>query len=171
MKLFMNESWAGLWLTIRSKSDRLSGELALSSASLRRQRVSGCDCPPRQQNYSHLLELMLAFYAGGWNEREPALGEAVKSIEKQQFNQADIILVTDDLCDLSREFLDKLQQQKEQLEFTVYGVLVGDQGEEKLKKLCDRVWVVKNLKAEDAAIEELFLLWLGSSKCTQSINS
>ncbi len=91
-------------------------------------------------------------------EREPVLQEAVKYIERQQFKQADILLVTDGLCNISREFLDKLQQQKEQLEFTVYGVLVGEQGEENLKLLCDRVWAVKNLTAEDAVLDELFLL-------------
>lgn len=91
-------------------------------------------------------------------EREPVLQEAVKYIERQQFKQADILLVTDGLCNISREFLDKLQQQKEQLEFTVYGVLVGEQGEENFKLLCDRVWAVKNLTAEDAVLDELFLL-------------
>jgi uncharacterized protein with von Willebrand factor type A (vWA) domain len=100
---------------------------------------------------------MLAFYAGGGTEWELALEEAVKCIE-QQFKQADIVMVTDGLCDISREFLDKLQRQKEQLKFTVYGILIGVQSEEKLKKLCDRIWAVKDLMAEDAAIKELFLL-------------
>jgi hypothetical protein len=40
----------------------------------------------------------------------------------------------------------------------IYDILIGDPGEQQLKKFCDRVWAVKDLVAEDAVIEELFLL-------------
>jgi uncharacterized protein with von Willebrand factor type A (vWA) domain len=49
------------------------------------------------------------------------------------------VLVTDGLCDISRDFLDQLQRQKQQLDFTIYGVLIGVRGEEKLENFCDRV--------------------------------
>jgi len=49
-------------------------------------------------------------------------------IAMQHFKQADIVMVTDGLCDISRDFLDKLQLKKEQLEFSVLGILIGAQG-------------------------------------------
>lgn len=115
------------------------------------------DFPPHTHDYQRLLESMLSFYSGRGTDWEPPLNEAVRCIEKEQrLLQADVVMVTDGLCNISRDFLDNLRKQKERLEFTNYGVLIGDRGEEKLKLLCDRVWVVKNLTAEDAAIEELF---------------
>lgn len=102
---------------------------------------------------------MLCFYSGGGSSWQPALKAAMECIEKQQhLKQADIVMVTDGKCDVEWEFLEQLRVKKEQLEFTVYGVLIGDSGEQKLKKFCDRVWAVKNLVSDDAIIEELFLL-------------
>ena len=84
---------------------------------------------------------------------------AVDCIEQQQcFKQADIVLVTDGRCDLEQGFVEMLHKQKQQLEFSVYGVLIGAEGVTKLNKFCDRVWAVKELVSEDCVIEELFLL-------------
>ena len=102
---------------------------------------------------------MLSFYAGSGTDWQPALKAAIDCIEKQQhLRQADVIMVTDGKCDVEWEFLEQLRVKKEQLEFAVYGVLIGDSGKQKLKKFCDRVWVVKDLLAEDTVVEELFLL-------------
>jgi uncharacterized protein with von Willebrand factor type A (vWA) domain len=117
------------------------------------------DFPPQHHDFSKLLESIVSFYAGGGTDWQPALQAAIDCIEKQQhFKQADIVLVTDGQCDVNQEFVKQLKRQKEQLEFTVYGILIGDSGEQRLKKLCDRVWAVENLVLEEAVIEELFLL-------------
>ena len=68
------------------------------------------------------------------------------------------MLATDGQCDVNQEFVKQLQRQKEQLEFTVYGILIGETGEQGLKRLCDRIWAAKDLMVDDAVIEELFLL-------------
>ena len=117
------------------------------------------DFPPRHQDYSRLLDSMLAFFAGGGTKWEPAMKAAMDCIEQQQcLLQADIVLVTDGRCDLEQGFVEMLHKQKQQLEFSVYGVLIGAEGVTKLNKFCDRVWAVKNLEGDDAIIEELFLL-------------
>jgi len=117
------------------------------------------DFPPQHQDYSRLLESMLAFYNGGGTNWVAPLKKAIKCIEQQQhYKQADIVMITDGKCELTQEFLEKLQLQKSQLEFTVYGILIGTWGEGKLKQFCDRIWVVKDLMAENAIIEELFLI-------------
>jgi uncharacterized protein with von Willebrand factor type A (vWA) domain len=117
------------------------------------------DFPPRHHDFCKLLESMLSFYAGGGTNWQPALQAAVDCIEKQQhFKQADIVMVTDGQCDVEQKFLKQLKRQKEQLEFTVYGILIGDTGEQRLKMFCERAWVVKDLISEEVTIEELFLL-------------
>ena len=117
------------------------------------------DFPPRHQDYSRLIDSMLAFFAGGGTEWEPAMKAAVDCIQQQQcLLQADIVLVTDGRCALEQGFVEQLHKQKQQLEFSVYGVLIGAEGVTKLNKFCDRVWAVKELVSEDCVIEELFLL-------------
>jgi len=54
-----------------------------------------------------------------------------------------------------QRFSDKLQLKKEQLEFSVLAYLSG-QDKEELKQFSDRLWVVKDLIAEDTVIQELF---------------
>lgn len=117
------------------------------------------DFPQEQHDYQRLLESMLSFYAGGGTRWEPALKSAFECIEQQHhFKQADIVMVTDGECDVEWKFLNDLRIKKQQLEFTVYGVLLGQRSERQLKKFCERVWVVKDLVNEDVTIEELFLL-------------
>ncbi|PSM49333.1 hypothetical protein C7Y66_10000 [Chroococcidiopsis sp. CCALA 051] len=116
------------------------------------------DFPPHHHDFSRLLESMLAFYNGGGTAWEPALLSATECIEgKQQFKQADIVMVTDGKCDVKREFIEQLKIRKQQLEFNIYGVLIGGAGERQMKQFCDRIWVVRDLMS-DVEIEELFLL-------------
>jgi uncharacterized protein with von Willebrand factor type A (vWA) domain len=117
------------------------------------------DFPPRHYDFSRLLESMLSFYAGGGTDWQPALQATVDCIEKQQhFKQVDIVMVTDGQCDVNQEFVKQLKRQKERLEFTIYGILIGDSGEQQLKNFCEHIWAVKDLVAEDVVIEELFLI-------------
>lgn len=121
------------------------------------QRID--DFPACHHDYHKLLESMLSFYAGGGTEWEPPLKAAIDCIQKQkQFKQADIVIVTDGQCDVGKSFVNQLLNQKDRLGFTLYGVLIGEVGEKQMEKFCDRVWAVKDLMAEDAVIEELFLL-------------
>lgn len=114
---------------------------------------------PKQHDYQKLLESMLAFYNGGGTQWEPALKAAMECIEHQQhLKRADVVMVTDGKCDLEWELLTQLRRKKQQLEFTVYGVLIGEGSANKLKKFCDRVWTVKDLVSDEMVIEELFLL-------------
>jgi len=117
------------------------------------------DFPPHHHDFSRLLESMLAFYNGGGTAWEPALLSATECIEgKPQFKGADIVMVTDGKCDVKQEFLEQLKVKKQQLEFSIYGVLIGGAGSRQMKQFCDRIWVVKDLVSDEVAIEELFLL-------------
>ncbi|OWY68980.1 hypothetical protein B7486_23095 [cyanobacterium TDX16] len=117
------------------------------------------DFPPHNHDFSRLLESMLAFYNGGGTAWEPALLSATECIEgKPQFKEADIVMITDGKCDVKQEFLEQLKVKKQQLEFSVYGVLIGGAGSRQLKQFCDRIWVVRDLINDEVAIEELFLL-------------
>lgn len=117
------------------------------------------DFPPHHHDFSRLLESMLAFYNGGGTAWEPAILSATECIERQQqFKRADIVMVTDGKCDVKREFLEQLKVKKQQLEFSIYGVLIGGAGSRQMQQFCDRIWVVKDLISDEIAIEELFLL-------------
>lgn len=115
---------------------------------------------PKQHDQQRLLESMLSFYNGGGTDWQPALKAAVKCIEQQRtvFKQADIVIVTDGKCDVESKFVKELKAKKEQLQFSIYGVLIGDLTVTKLSKFCDRVWAVKDLLSQEVVIDELFLL-------------
>ncbi|RUT14009.1 hypothetical protein DSM107010_04920 [Chroococcidiopsis cubana SAG 39.79] len=117
------------------------------------------DFPPHHHDFSRLLESMLAFYNGGGTAWEPALLSATECIEQeQQFDRADIVMVTDGKCEVKREFIEQLKIRKQQREFNIYGVLIGGAGERQMKQFCDRIWVVRDFISDEVAIEELFLL-------------
>ncbi|MBR8839188.1 MAG: hypothetical protein DSM106950_35610 [Stigonema ocellatum SAG 48.90 = DSM 106950] len=53
-------------------------------------------------------------------------------------------MITDALCDISKEFLDKLKQQKEQRELNILSILIGHRSEKPLAKFSDRIWAIKD---------------------------
>jgi uncharacterized protein with von Willebrand factor type A (vWA) domain len=85
------------------------------------------DFSPGAKDYSKLLELMLSFYAGGGTNWEAALVKAIECIEQQQdYARADIVMITDGLCNVSQSFEDRLKQLKERWQFSIYGVLIDE---------------------------------------------
>ena len=118
------------------------------------------DFPPKHHGFSSLLESMLSFYNGGGTNWEPALAEALGYIEENKsFIKADIVLITDGICKLSKDFLKKLVFQKQQRHINVFSILIGSHSEKSLTKFTDRIWQIRNLNAEaDTQIEELFTI-------------
>ena len=118
------------------------------------------DFPDIHHDRNKLLESLLSFYSGGGTNWEPVLDKAIKYIdEDKSLNKADVVMITDALCDISKEFLDKLKQQKEQRELNILSILIGHRSEKPLAKFSDRIWAIKDLNAEiDTQIEELFLI-------------
>lgn len=118
------------------------------------------DFPPKHHDYWKLLDSMLSFYSGGGTNWEPALFEAIKCLDNtKSLHKADIVLITDALCDLRQDVLAKLNQHKQHLETNIFSILIGNHNEKNLAKFSDRIWVIKDLSSEASnQIEELFLI-------------
>jgi uncharacterized protein with von Willebrand factor type A (vWA) domain len=74
-------------------------------------------------------------------------------------HKADIVLITDALCDMRQDVLEKLKAHKQHLETNIFSILIGKHNEKNLTKFSDRIWVIRDLSPEaDYQIEELFLI-------------
>lgn len=87
-----------------------------------------------------LLVFLQKGYGGGTDFESP-LRNAIDIIEAQaEFRQADVLMVTDGLCDLSAQFAETLKAKKELLGFNIYTVI------------CDGLPVVDNFSDEVVAV-------------------
>ena len=118
------------------------------------------DFESKHHDYRKFLDSMLSFYSGGGTNWEPALTEAIKCIDNNKnLHKADIVLITDALCDMSQDVLAKLNQHKQHLETNIFSILIGNHSEKNLTKFSDRIWVIRDLSPEASnQIEELFLI-------------
>lgn len=87
------------------------------------------------------------FLDGGTNFETP-MAEAIRLMEEESFENADIIFITDGECELSKEFALHLQQFQAQKHFTITGILL-DQGvpgmEFSLKSFCQNIYRTSEL--------------------------
>ncbi|MCC5640166.1 VWA domain-containing protein [Nostoc sp. CHAB 5844] len=118
------------------------------------------DFPSKHHDYRKFLDSMLSFYSGGGTNWEPALFEAMKCLDNtKSLHKADIVLITDALCDIRQEVIEKLKSNKQHLQTNIFSILIGNHSEKNLTKFSDRIWVIKDLSSEaDYQIEELFLI-------------
>ncbi|MBW4642414.1 MAG: VWA domain-containing protein [Goleter apudmare HA4340-LM2] len=118
------------------------------------------DFPPKHHDYWKFLDSMLSFYSGGGTNWEPALLSAIKCLDNtKSLHKADIVLITDALCDMRQDVLEKLSSHKQHLETNIFSILIGNHSEKNLTKFSDRIWVIRDLSPEaDYQIEELFLI-------------
>lgn len=96
------------------------------------------------------------FFSGGGTDWERPLTDAVNIIEKnKQFKNADIVLITDDLCKVSQQWLDNFNHKKSELKFTSYGILIGTNNKGALDKFMDKVISIPNL-SDDSGVIDIF---------------
>ena len=77
-------------------------------------------------NYTpkQMIELLTVSYGNGTSFEEP-LEFAMKTIEKDKFKNADIVMITDMACNLNSEFADKLKAFKEEHDVKVTVIAIG----------------------------------------------
>jgi uncharacterized protein with von Willebrand factor type A (vWA) domain len=91
-----------------------------------------------------VISLSQDFYGGG-TDFEPPLNQAVEIIEKDEFNNADILFLTDGFSILNNKFLEKYRKLKEEKQFKTIGLLLDDsdiernEGKHELEKFCDDI--------------------------------
>lgn len=87
-----------------------------------------------------LFEFTVTFM-GGCTDFETPLKTTMSFKEKPEFNDADLVFITDDLCDLSDEFLQNFNSIRKEKNLRSYGILIGQkfQKSDTIKKFCDDV--------------------------------
>lgn len=126
-----------------------SGPQSLKVLDLNQERRYQPDLPK-------VMELAEYFPGGGTDFQQP-LDAAVQLIEHKRLKRADIVVITDGESAVAPQWLAELRRRKEQLQFSIFAVLV-DVGSSELSTLVqfsDRVTSVKKLSAEHT--REIFL--------------
>jgi len=109
-----------------------------------------------QPELGKVMELAEYFPGGGTDFQQP-LDAAMDLIEHKRLSRADIVIITDGESQVAPEWLADLRRRKEDLQFSIFAVLVdvGSSELSTLAQMSDRVTSVKKLSAEGT--REIFL--------------
>ena len=126
-----------------------SGEGSLKILDLNRERRY-------EPELAKVMELA-EYFPGGGTDFEAPIDAAVELIERKQLKRADIVMITDGESQVSPDWLARLRERKDELQFSIYSVLidVGSSELSTLAQLSDRVTSIKKLSAEGT--KEIFL--------------
>ena len=106
---------------------------------------------PGQYTMRDKLSAAETFLNGGTNFQTP-VEEALRLMEAEGFENADIIFITDGECQLPQECLEQLRQEQAARRFTITGVLLdkGSPGMDfSLKEFCQDIYRTSQLLGED----------------------
>jgi uncharacterized protein with von Willebrand factor type A (vWA) domain len=109
-----------------------------------------------QPELGKVMELAEYFPGGGTDFQQP-IDAAMELIENKRLRRADIVIITDGESQVAPEWLAELRRRKEDLQFSIFAVLVdvGSSELSTLAQMSDRVTSVKKLSAEGT--REIFL--------------
>lgn len=80
----------------------------------------------KKEENKKILPFLKQTFNGGTNFETP-LKKGIDIIEeKKNYHKADILMITDGLCDLSENFIEILNQKKINLDFSVYTIICGN---------------------------------------------
>lgn len=100
--------------------------------------------------YENILNCAETFLSGGTNFVKP-LKEFIKLSEEGKFNKADIVFITDGICNVPEEFLREFQDYKRRTGAKLTGILL-DKGQNipfTLEKLADHIYRTSELLREE----------------------
>ncbi|HLK85014.1 MAG TPA: VWA domain-containing protein [Candidatus Binataceae bacterium] len=103
-----------------------------------------------------VMELAEYFPGGGTDFQQP-IDAAMELIEHKRMRRADIVIITDGESQVAPQWLAALRRRKEELQFSIFAVLVdvGSSELSTLAQMSDRVTSIKKLSAEGT--REIFL--------------
>lgn len=106
-----------------------------------------------------LMTVLTAGVGGGTSFEEP-LGRALALIQSDEHKKADLIVITDGVCDITKDFQAQYTAGKKAAEFSCYTILIGGgkQEEEIAAKFSDSVTELNNMlsKNEGQAFDVVF---------------
>ncbi len=89
--------------------------------------------------------------ANGGTDYEPALARGLEFITDVNYKKADIVMVTDGVCELAEDFKKTFLTEKARLGFRCWTILIGDESNaDSLREWSDRVWPIRDLCDETA---------------------
>ncbi len=100
---------------------------------------------------------MAEYFPGGGTDFERPLDAALELLEEKKLKRGDIVMITDGECQVSPGWLAHLKERKEDLDFSIFAVLVdvGSSELSTLAKLSDHVTSVSQLNSESS--RDIFL--------------
>ncbi len=109
-----------------------------------------------QPELAKVLE-MAEYFPGGGTDFERPLDAALELLEEKKLKRGDIVMITDGECQVSPGWLEHLKERKEDLDFSIFAVLVdvGSSELSTLAKLSDHVTSVSQLNSESS--RDIFL--------------
>ncbi|WP_245527789.1 hypothetical protein [Methanocaldococcus fervens] len=96
----------------------------------------------KKMSFEEVLDFASVFYGGGTNFEKP-LREALK------FN-GDIVFITDGECEISLEFLEKINEEKIKKKIKIYSICINTKPTVSLKKISDKVMTIYELTSKTA---------------------
>ena len=105
---------------------------------------------PKQYSMEDKIRAAETFLDGGTNFRTP-LDEALRLMQEEGFENADIVFITDGECELSENYIEELRTVQTERRFTVTGVLLDqdDAGMDfSLKHFCQNIYRTSELTGE-----------------------
>jgi uncharacterized protein with von Willebrand factor type A (vWA) domain len=126
-----------------------SGEGALRVLDLNRER--------RYQPELRKVVEMAEYFPGGGTEFERPIDAAVGLLRDRKLKRGDIVIITDGECQVSDAWLERLDEVKRELKFTIFAVLidVGSSETSTLRRFSDRIASLKQLT--DASARDIFI--------------
>jgi len=109
-----------------------------------------------QPELPKVIELAEYFPGGGTDFQAP-IDAAIELIEDKKLKRGDIVVITDDECQVAPEWLAELKRRKDEMQFSIFAVLVdvGSSDLSTLTQFSDRVTSVTKLTVEGS--REIFL--------------
>jgi len=109
-----------------------------------------------QPEIAKVMELA-EYFPGGGTDFEAPIDAAMDLIEEKKLKRADIVIITDGECQVSDTWLAHLKERKDELDFSIFAVLVdvGSSEHSTLAKFSDRMTSIKQLNSEST--RDIFL--------------
>jgi uncharacterized protein with von Willebrand factor type A (vWA) domain len=126
-----------------------SGDVSLKVLDLNRERRYAPDL-------NKVVE-MAEYFPGGGTDFETPIDAAVELLGQKKLKRGDIVIITDGESQVSPEWLSRLKERKDELDFSIFAVLVdvGSAETSSLAQFADRITSVKRISDEHA--RDIFL--------------
>jgi uncharacterized protein with von Willebrand factor type A (vWA) domain len=126
-----------------------SGDVSLKVLDLNRERRYAPDL-------NKVVE-MAEYFPGGGTDFETPIDAAVELLGEKKLKRGDIVIITDGESQVSPEWLARLRERKDDLDFSIFAVLVdvGSAETSSLAQFADRITSVKRISDEHA--RDIFL--------------